>query len=66
MCMCVGAKQFLGIKILITGSALSSWVQSAALANGSGRADTYYHLMEGGGEQEIRGEWRDTAEWKER
>ncbi|KAI4801100.1 hypothetical protein KUCAC02_000026, partial [Chaenocephalus aceratus] len=38
-------------------------VQSAALANGSRRADTYYHLMEG---EEIRGEWRDTAELKER
>ena len=38
-------------------------VQSAALANGRGRADTYYHFMEG---EEIRGEWRDTAELKER
>lgn len=45
------------------------WVQSTALADGSGRADTYYHLMEGRGggeEQEIRGEYRDTAELKER
>lgn len=30
------------------------WVQSAALADGSGRADTYYHLMEGEEGEESR------------
>lgn len=64
-CVRVSAKHFLGIKILITGSALSSWgskcrpsqrqwARRYALPFDGGRR--------GGGEQEIRGEYRDTTE----
>lgn len=45
--MCIGAKQFSALRFSLPDQLFHPWVQSAALADGSGRADTYYHLMEG-------------------
>lgn len=70
VCVCVRTKQFLGIRILITGSTLSS-LGSKRRPSRWQWASRYILLFDGvraggGGEQEIIGEQRDTTEWKER
>lgn len=67
MCVCVlepNSSSALGFSL--QDQCFHPWVQSTALADGSGRADTYYHLMEGeesrrseGNEGTRRSGWRD-------
>lgn len=57
-CVCVGAKQFLGIKILITGSAHSS-LGSKRRPSPWQWAEMFYHLMEGMEEEEEEGRAAD-------
>lgn len=44
---CVRGKQLSALRFSLQDQLFHPWVQSAALADGGGRADTYYHLMEG-------------------
>lgn len=55
---CVRGKQLSALRFSLQDQLFHPWVQSAALADGGGRADTYYHLMEGedrGGRQPLGG-----------